>query len=258
MPIDLNRETLESLSERIGALAPQRVVVSNDGIIIRRRTTPGFDCGVGLSGRGIRRANTSDEAAKYMLKQSAARTDKRSLGGETSFNDFEKAIESVRKGETTPTGPSPASKALRHLIANAGLHSYRVRAQDAREALAKGDIDKATRQLEAISSHATNNGRLKDVERAQVALDAIRDGHELSGELPPTQAKIGIRVEGSRHYVTKDGSDVSTGLTRSEAEHRKAFMTRQAARSEDVAAIEKEISDLPSPLQEDSETPAAA
>lgn len=259
MPIDLNKHDLKSFTDRVQALPPGRALVTDDGLVVRRLPrSSGYECGVGRGGFGHHRANTAHEAAEFTLVTSAKLEDPTSLGGKTSFKDYEVAIESVRKGEALPTGPSPAVKALRRVAVKAGLHSYRVRAQQARDALAKGNVDGAVRQMEAIIEHAGNNGRLKDVERAQEALNTIYDHHDFVGELPQlTSSKIEVRTIGTKHHVFKDGNDVTGPMERQDAEKRRDFLTKQAARREAVAAIDREISELPESLRRDDE-PAAA
>lgn len=243
MPLDLNTYDLDSLTDKVHQLRPGQAAVSNDGMIIRRRqNSSGFDCGVGRGGHAHSKKNTAIEAAEYMLGASARFAHPKALGGMTQFSSVDAAIESVRRGETTSTGPSPAVQALRTVASKAGLHSYRIRAQRARDALAKGNIASAVRNLEAIVEHAQNTGRQEDVRRAQAALNTVHDNHDFDAEIPKLMAtKIEIKTIGDHHYVYQNGTQMAGPLVRREAESRLGFLTRKAAKEEDIATINKEL-----------------
>lgn len=253
MPLDLNTIEPEELADRVAHLPNGHAIMTCDGLVVRKPlTAPGYDCGVGAGGYGQRRARTIDEAVDYLFRSSAAATHPESLGGATSYNDYEKAMEDVRKGTAEAPGPSPALKALRRLVNNADLHSYRTRAEMARDALRKGDIAKAVRQVEAILQHASDNGRAKDVERASVALRAIADHHEIGSYDVKTTAKIEIRPREGQHYVFQDGVQKAGPLNRGDAEAFKRFLEREAVKIEDQQAIQRELEEEPTALREDA------
>ena len=255
MPLDLNTFDLEKLTERVAALLPGQSLMSNDGLIIRRRAnTTGFDTGIGAGGYGSKRINTAALAAEDMLTRSAKYEHPSALGGAQSFLDYDTAIQSVRKGEATPSGPSPAVKALRAVSTKATLASYRTRAQKARTALAKGDVATALRNLEAIVQHAHGNGNTNDAKRAETALSSIRDNHDFDSVIPVLQhTKIEIRTIGSDHFVYRNGRQVTEALTRQEAQNRRKFLARKAAQEEDTEAIDNEINGVPNLVKAASE-----
>lgn len=243
MPYNLNQHDISSLASELAKLRPGRAAVSMDGVVVRRRmTSSGFDCGVGQGGRPLKRNMTPEDAAEYMLTASARHSHPSALGGGQKFDTPDEAIRSVRRGEAKPSGPSPTVLALRAVANKASLPSYKTRAQRARDALAKGEVGRAVRSLEAIVEHAGNNGRLKDVERAEAALKTVRENHDYEPGIPQlTSTKIVVKVKGKDHYVYQNGKSVTPGLTRQEAEKRRAFLSRQAARAEDAQNIDKEI-----------------
>lgn len=247
MPLDLNAHNLDSLTQEVQKLLPSQAIITSDGLVIRRRpNTIGFDCGIGRGGHGGRRFNTAGEAAEFTMSKSAAYEHPKALGGVTRFDDVDAAIESVRRGEATPAGPSPAVKALRKLASKTNMSSYRTRAQKARDFLAKGDINRAVRQLEAILEHAANHGNLKDIERAEAALADIKEHHDYTPDVPQLfHTKLEVVTHGAQHYVYKNGKPATGPLTRSEAEARRGFLAREAARAEDVQAIDNEIAGRP-------------
>lgn len=246
MPLDLNTVDVEELTRRIDELPGGRGIMTEDGLVVRRPlTAPGFDCGVGAGGYGERKARTSREAAEYLLSISAKASHPHSLGGDTSYGSYEKAIEDVRRGKAEPAGPSPALKALRRLANNADLHSYRTRAMMAREALREGNVAKAVRQVEAILQHAGDNGRIKDVERAAAALKAIQEHHEVTSADVTTDRRIEVRPREGKFYVYKDGVLKGDYTQRGEADAFKRFLEREAARAEDQAAIRREVEEDP-------------
>lgn len=250
MPIDLNTYTVETLTERIKRMQPGQSLVSNDGQVVRRRpNTSGFDCGVGRGGFGNRRKNAPHEAAVDMMSYSARHTDPKSLGGATCHESIEEALESLRVTSDARPGPSPAMAALRAISRGASVHSYKIRAQRAREALGKGDISEAVRHLEAISDHATTHGKMEDIDKARAAISAVREHHEMDKRLAREEVlrttHIELRTVGTQHHVLKNGNDVTGPLSRSEAERRRDFLVRKATREEGVAEIDNEIAGRP-------------
>lgn len=247
MPLDLNQYNLEKLTEEIKKLRPSQALVSNDGIIVRRRhNSSGYDCGVGQGGHSSRKMNSASDAAEVMLALSANYTHPEALGGEEKYDDIETAIESVRRGDSRQSGPSPALKSIRAFSRNATLASYRNRAQQARKLLSQGKVWEAVRQIEAVIQHAGQKGSLEDVERAETALQAIRENHEYEPGVPTlSRTKLEIRTRGTEHFVYQDGKPATQGMTRSDAEARKSFMAREAAREEELANIESEIAGKP-------------
>jgi hypothetical protein len=127
------------------------------------------------------------------------------------------------------------------------LSSYRARAQQARKLLADGKVYEAVRQIEAVLQHAGSHGSVKDVERAEAALEAIREHHEYEKGVPTlTHTKIEIRTHGNEHFIYQDGRQIyPMGMTRSEAEARRSFLARNAALEEDVNNIDREIAGKP-------------
>jgi hypothetical protein len=231
-------------------MRPGQSLVSNDGQVVRRRpNSSGFDCGVGRGGFGNRRKNGPVEAAEDMMSMSARHTDPKSLGGATSHDSVDEALESLRTSTDARPGPSPAMAALRAITRGASEHSYKIRAQRAREALGKGDIAEAIRHLEAISDHATNYGRMADIDKAKAAIEAVREFHELDKRLAREETlrttHIELRTIGSQHHVFKDGRDATGPLSREEAERRRDFLVRKAQREQGVEEIDNEIAGRP-------------
>jgi hypothetical protein len=254
VPLDLNQFDLESLTEEVSKLRPGQSLMSNCGQVVRRRpNTSGYDCGVGLGGYGSRRAWKARDAAEYMMIKSAQYTDARALGGDIAYPTIEAAIEAVVKGNAQPAGPSPALRALRKLTNSVGLHSYRIRAQKARESLSKGNIADAAAHIEAIKSHAGENGRVKDVMRAEEALKSINTHHEYdTAPITARDTHVVIAPRDGKFDVIQNGTPKNTGMTRSEAEAFKRFLERNAGRAEAIADIDKEEKDLPDALREET------
>lgn len=258
MPIDLNTYTVETLTERIRQLRPGQSIVSNDGQVVRRRpNSSGYDCGVGRGGFGNRKRNSPHDAAEDMMSTSARHTDPKSLGGPTAHESIEEALESLRTTPDARPGPSPALAALRDINRNASLHAYKIRAQRAREALKRGDITEAVRNLEAIKDHAIDHGAMDDIDRATEAIGLVREHHELDKKLAHDAAarstRIEIRTRGTDHYVYRDGSDATGPLTRAEAERRRDFLVRNATRQEGVREIDNEIAGIPNVVRRTDE-----
>lgn len=250
MPTDLNSYTVETLTERIKKLRPGQALVSNDGQIVRRRpNSSGYDCGVGRGGFGNRKKNSPHDAAEDMMIYSAKHDDPRSLGGAVRHESVEEAIESLRVSPDARPGPSPAIAALKKITREASMHSYKIRAQRAREALGRGDITEAVRNLEAIADHASTHGSMDDIDRARAAISAVREHHELDQTLAREEVlrstKIELRAKGVNHHVFRNGSDVTGPLPRAEAERRRDFLVRSASREEGVEEIDNEIAGRP-------------
>lgn len=259
MPLDLNTFTQGKLTEEVAKLRPGQSLMSSDGLIIRRRpTTSGYDCGIGLGGYGSLRCRTAREAADDLLARSARHVHPKALGGEKKFTDIESAFFEIgqvredRQVEPEEEVPqTPALIALRSVASKAGLHSYRIRARRAREALTKDDPATAVRHLEAIIEHAQVNGSAQDVHRAKEALAAVRLHHEY--DVPPPKlekAKIEVRVVDGQHFVYRGGREVSVGLTEAEASSRAFYMAQQAERESGAQAIDNEIAGVPNLVRE--------
>lgn len=253
MLVDLNEHTEETLTDLIRGLRPSQAMRTKDGLVVRRRqNSSGYDLGVGPGGHGARKRNGPREAAGDLLKQSAGLTLGDSLGGEDSFPSAEAAFEAIEKGKATPAGPSPAVKALRRVASRSTLHSYRTRAESAQKALAKGDVATAVRHLEAIVEHAGTNGKFKDVTRAQEALETLTSNHDY--KFNPGELRTSVRIvsRDGGHIVYVGGNPVTAALGRREAEARKSYHERRLAREQDVDDINKEISELPSALSDET------
>lgn len=254
MPTDLNTFTVETLTQRVLALKPGQALVSNDGQIVRRRhNSSGFDCGVGRGGFARSKKNSASEAAEDMMMRSARYQHPQALGGSTAHESVEEALESLRVDTSARSGPSPAVSALRSISKRGSVHSYKIRAQRAREALGRGDITEAVRNLEAIQDHAVGQGRMEDAERARTAIDAVREHHELDKRLAREEVlretQIQLRTVGTQHHVYRDGADVYGPLSRQEAEQRRDFLVRKVSREEGVQEIENELAGIPNTVR---------
>lgn len=250
MPIDLNTYTVDKLTERIGRLKPGQALVSNDGQVVRRRpNSSGYDCGVGRGGFGNRKKNSPPDAAEDMMINSARHTDPKSLGGAESYETVQDALDSLREDPKARPGPSPAIKALRAIMRDTEVPSYRIRAERAKEALRAGNIAEALRNLEAITEHATTHGRMEDIDRARSAIQDVREHHELNQRLAREdvlrETKVELRTIGIGHHVFRNGVDVTGALPRPEAERRRDFLVRKAQREEGVQEIDNEIAGIP-------------